>query len=184
MLATSNSSRRGSSPRVRGSLASASRFADCYGIIPAGAGLTRYRMTFGKSAEDHPRGCGAHDSLVRINYFEMGSSPRVRGSLLRQRRNECEEGIIPAGAGLTHRRREHHAQNGDHPRGCGAHPAFSPATMRSTGSSPRVRGSRKCRSAAQGPDGIIPAGAGLTRRTSSGMRLPRDHPRGCGAHST
>ena len=50
------------------------------------------------------------------------------------------------------------------------------------GSSPRVRGSREKFQGRRDWLGIIPAGAGLTGRTSSSGTPSRDHPRACGAH--
>ena len=53
---------------------------------------------------------------------------------------------------------------------------------RGEGSSPRVRGSHRDVHDRMSGDGIIPAGAGLTRREEKLQRDGRDHPRGCGAH--
>ena len=54
----------------------------------------------------------------------------------------------------------------------------------STGSSPRMRGTRSKRIRIGGPPGIIPAYAGNTRRRSARRRSTRDHPRVCGEHPT
>ena len=51
------------------------------------------------------------------------------------------------------------------------------------GSSPRVRGTQRYRTAGAKPAGIIPACAGNTESTSSGQYMPRDHPRVCGEHA-
>ena len=77
----SNSSfKLGSSPRVRGSLFSPSSGWPLLGIIPAGAGLTDLAASAHVRAEDHPRGCGAHQWNLIIQRPVSGSSPRVRGS--------------------------------------------------------------------------------------------------------
>ena len=53
-------SKKGSSPRVRGSyLNDADQYAK-HGIIPAGAGLTNFIGFLDAHVGDHPRGCGAH----------------------------------------------------------------------------------------------------------------------------
>ena len=52
--------KQGSSPRMRGSLSSASSRYFFPGIIPAGAGLTRGQAPETQLNGDHPRGCGAH----------------------------------------------------------------------------------------------------------------------------
>ena len=95
-----------------------------------------------------------------------------------------EAGIIPAGAGLTAQICRVGRPAGDHPRGCGAHWIPLPASPPCRGSSPRVRGSQQIRHAGIPPGGIIPAGAGLTPPVGLPRFLLRDHPRGCGAHSS
>ena len=131
----------GSSPRVRGSHCGTSLPEVLLGIIPAGAGLTSRQMTQRNGSWDHPRGCGAH-SIFLIPYKSiMGSSPRVRGSLLTLEERKATHGIIPAGAGLTPPVRFVRHNYGDHPRGCGAHSFFLSTESKKLGSSPRVRGS-------------------------------------------
>ena len=95
--------REGSSPRVRGSPGRECLRCRYGGIIPAGAGLTHARIPSRSLSRDHPRGCGAHDVFVSHLCFVEGSSPRVRGSLRDEPIDMMGYGIIPAGAGLTHR---------------------------------------------------------------------------------
>ena len=71
-----------------------------------------------------------------------GSSPRVRGKLLRQIRTINDTRIIPASAGQTWRTRTPPPRRSDHPRECGANSAVDCATAAALGSSPRVRGKR------------------------------------------
>ena len=92
----------GSSPRVRGSLDGIALLVYLEGIIPAGAGLTGSIRQGWRSAGDHPRGCGAHFAQQTDSVKPLGSSPRVRGSLLPESGVGVDHGIIPAGAGLTH----------------------------------------------------------------------------------
>ena len=176
--------KRGSSPRVRGSPSSSQSFFYGRGIIPAGAGLTFPHTSRCECAWDHPRGCGAHTTSFSALVASLGSSPRVRGSrkfppfLLNCR------GIIPAGAGLTATLTHSRYPRRDHPRGCGAHSCLKRAYGIFAGSSPRVRGSRLQRLEALLRNGIIPAGAGLTKDDGIRFSAIRDHPRGCGAHYT
>ena len=135
------------------------------------------------SSWDHPRGCGAHFSSVAPSRTSAGSSPRVRGSLRGEVKEERVVGIIPAGAGLTGGESTRERTEGDHPRGCGAHNGQYIPDEEVPGSSPRVRGSRQSRSFYHLPIGIIPAGAGLTFSEPFTTASSRDHPRGCGAHS-
>ena len=73
------STRRGSSPRVRGKGGGRRPFGGASGIIPAGAGKSSYRTTFPAEPRDHPRGCGEKNSALSRRLSSAGSSPRVRG---------------------------------------------------------------------------------------------------------
>ena len=134
----------GSSPRVRGLTTGAS---------PAPA-----------PCRDHPRGCGAHTPMRLLRTYFVGSSPRVRGSLYFSIGLRYFRGIIPAGAGLTGFSCGKSSSPGDHPRGCGAHENLACTATFDEGSSPRVRGSQRQGHVADIDAGIIPAGAGLTRK--------------------
>ena len=172
----------GSSPRVRGTLPVDANKYKVQGIIPAGAGLTPFRMRGAASARDHPRGCGAHVDDFLLFSSDLGSSPRVRGSHLDIVLDVANQGIIPAGAGLTLSLRRNGCRTGDHPRGCGAHHRLRRPHRHRLGSSPRVRGSLLPLIQTGKRMGIIPAGAGLTRPSYPEYGDQRDHPRGCGAH--
>ena len=172
----------GSSPRVRGSRISFCTSKIVIGIIPAGAGLTCSKNFKVYIWRDHPRGCGAHRTSVPMSFVTVGSSPRVRGSLIDVVMRLTDHGIIPAGAGLTPSTAGLAPGCRDHPRGCGAHLFDSFTVTARPGSSPRVRGSPRRAGWRADDDGIIPAGAGLTRQISLMHWPSRDHPRGCGAH--
>ena len=172
----------GSSPRVRGSLNEDLGKWVLDGIIPAGAGLTSELFDATIIARDHPRGCGAHGYRGKATTRSKGSSPRVRGSRCRGILGIGQDGIIPAGAGLTCSRPACHPMCRDHPRGCGAHSSDTSTIWMSLGSSPRVRGSLRWVEPNILPHRIIPAGAGLTALHYDYLLSYRDHPRGCGAH--
>ena len=93
--------RPGSSPRMRGSRLFLSVEVQRDGIIPAHAGLTVSPSIRASAVRDHPRACGAHPSLEKINENGEGSSPRMRGSREDCRPRVAPHGIIPAHAGLT-----------------------------------------------------------------------------------
>ena len=93
-------------------------------------------------------------------------------------------GIIPAHAGLTAMSANCQTCVRDHPRACGAHRRIFTFLVQSSGSSPRMRGSLCIHLHVAGSIGIIPAHAGLTRRTHGPKLTGRDHPRACGAHSS
>ena len=131
---------------------------------------------------DHPRSCGANDSLYHRLDFAHGSSPLVRG----QRRGRTlavhGERIIPARAGPTCIAGQVPWCSTDHPRSCGANPTIYLVSFFCSGSSPLVRGQPTYRSLATMTSRIIPARAGPTRPTGP-HRSPRsDHPRSCGAN--
>ena len=86
---------------MRGSLVWMTKRIVTHGIIPAGAGLTSERLDELAAGGDHPRGCGAHGLMTLNQIADMGSSPRVRGSLDVGDVDVFHDGIIPAGAGLT-----------------------------------------------------------------------------------
>ena len=172
----------GSSPRMRGSHDLLMHCGVEHGIIPAHAGLTFSGCAHGTPGRDHPRACGAHTTGPEVKAWRMGSSPRMRGSLILPWALLMRLGIIPAHAGLTTCDLVTAIYPGDHPRACGAHDCLPWLSVPSPGSSPRMRGSHFIRQRSDFPVGIIPAHAGLTSRRSRKIGFARDHPRACGAH--
>ena len=135
----------GSSPRMRGSRRFCPDTAALPGIIPAYAGLTRLAIGWTSRDEDHPRVCGAHLSVSLVCAWPLGSSPRMRGSLIDITVQTHDKGIIPAYAGLTCIRKDYRSIIRDHPRVCGAHSDRISGCSFRWGSSPRMRGSpRMC----------------------------------------
>ena len=172
----------GSSPRVRGTPVERHAPQLQVGIIPACAGNTLACTSAGRTTWDHPRVCGEHASPARASNFSAGSSPRVRGTPMSSRREEQENGIIPACAGSTYGSSSGQRQAGDHPRVCGEHGrVFCPA-VRLAGSSPRVRGTPELAGVVGDAQGIIPACAGNTSCSRAARAARRDHPRVCGEH--
>ena len=91
----------GSSPRMRGKPCLCCEEPAYTRIIPAHAGQTPSPETCGRPRTDHPRACGANYTADRTPCKRCGSSPRMRGKLLRQMAALREERIIPAHAGQT-----------------------------------------------------------------------------------
>ena len=173
----------GSSPRVRGTLLDDAAFGAWKGIIPACAGNT---STGGESTEcprDHPRVCGEHRLMPPLASSRPGSSPRVRGTLWEDSQGiECK-GIIPACAGNTSAGSGCPGWPGDHPRVCGEHYRFVYWPNTTSGSSPRVRGTRRPLAKCGYAMGIIPACAGNTFSSVSNPRAIRgSSPRVRGTH--
>ena len=172
----------GSSPRMRGSHFTLIFNGKPPGIIPAHAGLTHSQSAPARRWWDHPRACGAHMNVLNQEVNEKGSSPRMRGSQEYFTNGNHVPGIIPAHAGLTGTWRTQPRRYRDHPRACGAHKVMSTWMRKQLGSSPRMRGSRRCTDEQWPPVGIIPAHAGLTYQQMTDAITNRDHPRACGAH--
>ena len=177
------SRRQGSSPRMRGTRHRLlSRWWNV-GIIPAYAGNTQSTITASERWRDHPRVCGEHRSHSLPKVFAMGSSPRMRGTLMIGRRFIDCAGIIPAYAGNTVHSACGMPPSWDHPRVCGEHQRRTDETIRYRGSSPRMRGTLRWLRHEYGVYGIIPAYAGNTRHTLPRAARRGDHPRVCGEHT-
>ena len=73
---------KGSSPRMRGTQRRWRWSAYRAGIIPAYAGNTPAKNFLTVSLRDHPRVCGEHTVNGSMLGRSMGSSPRMRGTLL------------------------------------------------------------------------------------------------------
>ena len=112
---------RGSSPRMRGTQILRKHDHIGRGIIPAYAGNTDWTVYDPVRHGDHPRVCGEHPSYMSQGRYEVGSSPRMRGT---QRAitlvGHCG-GIIPAYAGNTSASPCRPNSVRDHPRVCGEH---------------------------------------------------------------
>ena len=91
----------GSSPHVRGAPLLVVWFGLLWGIIPACAGSTPASSISHDGGRDHPRMCGEHSTSRPSGSPASGSSPHVRGALLRARLAGVMAGIIPACAGST-----------------------------------------------------------------------------------
>ena len=131
------------------------------GLIPAGAGQTRWLMCRCGRGGAHPRRCGA-DINARIDARPaLGSSPQVRG---RRRCVACRR-----------------ARTWAHPRRCGADTVMRTPYSDPRGSSPQVRGRRCPVAGALAGGGLIPAGAGQTPPPDAPHAGMWAHPRRCGA---
>ena len=154
--------RTGSSPRVRGKrLRRAPRLAR-RGLIPARAGKTGRRRTWGRVLRAHPRACGENPPPVLRPRPGAGSSPRVRGKRPAPPRRRGGLRLIPARAGKTGDAAELSRGHWAHPRACGENGDGVAVLKGADGSSPRVRGKRPADEAPPLSHGLIPARAGKT----------------------
>ena len=173
---------KGSSPRVRGTRLWWFSCSVLLGIIPACAGNTNRLAVRRPAWRDHPRVCGEHALLMILSTGSAGSSPRVRGTRTHETYSRWEVGIIPACAGNTKRTRPWPAEAGIIPACAGNTGSSLVRWVRSSGSSPRVRGTLPRPVHRADHEGIIPACAGNTIWLRPSRRGSGDHPRVCGEH--
>ena len=172
----------GSSPRMRGKRPVHHRVHADLRIIPAHAGQTPCSPRAARRWTDHPRACGANVFLAVDMPAEAGSSPRMRGKPGGWVERRHSRRIIPAHAGQTLAYYKPLQLPSDHPRACGANSALRPSNILQSGSSPRMRGKRRCQLSQMARDRIIPAHAGQTTTVYGRYFGPSDHPRACGAN--
>ena len=150
----------GSSPRVRGTVLAADKMSNGKRFIPAraGNGYHAARRDIGQSV--HPRACGERSRARSINSGSIGSSPRVRGTVVVSTSAWWLCRFIPARAGNGRPRSTCSGLATVHPRACGER--GSPRCRRCSipGSSPRVRGTASRLRASPRRHRFIPARAG------------------------
>ena len=131
----------------------------------------------------HPRVCGENlGGNPDILYVE-GSSPRVRGKLVKLGYASNEGRLIPACAGKTQAGLKQSPATPAHPRVCGENQTHRTPETLAQGSSPRVRG-KPCQVHARSPQRrLIPACAGKTVATFPIASRNGAHPRVCGENA-
>jgi len=130
----------------------------------------------------HPRVCGEHAWKHYYGNATIGSSPRVRGTRLKDSEDLCPYRFIPACAGNTSRTRWTRRLSAVHPRVCGEHERTILGCVRLSGSSPRVRGTPGYLAIKEFMHRFIPACAGNTEVWSRCRCETTVHPRVCGEH--
>jgi len=118
--------------------------------------------------------------MIRVN--TSGSSPRARGTRLKQAVQPQKSRFIPAGAGNTNPLLMRYCRSTVHPRGRGEHGLTEDFEPCDFGSSPRARGTREQTRPALPVAWFIPAGAGNTGPPSINHASAAVHPRGRGEH--
>ena len=130
----------------------------------------------------HPRACGANgDTDMHFNQ-DFGSSPRVRGQLVRAGGERLHGRLIPARAGPTCAIWSMAKRFSAHPRACGANCHLCFLQSLPSGSSPRVRGQPAARRRLRHGQRLIPARAGPTSGRDRSRPVLPAHPRACGAN--
>ena len=168
---------------MRGAGAAAHLAHGAVGIIPARAGSRKLASCSLRGSRDHPRACGEQSDWRSTLRPEMGSSPRVRGAVIRLVAPALNVGIIPARAGSSRMTSIRPTASWDHPRACGEQHLDRGLSRVRSGSSPRVRGAVIHFIITKLLNGIIPARAGSRSDVGLPSALGRDHPRACGEQS-
>ena len=194
----------GSSPRVRGTRVQVVRDGADGRFIPACAGNSPPCEPCARATPVHPRVCGELALAVFNDNGTIGSSPRVRGTLRRLELGEALERFIPACAGNSAAHAEERLDVAVHPRVCGelalhradghvlrrfipACAGNSPAPSGSagccTGSSPRVRGTRRRRALSPPRSAVHPRVCGELPWSTPKVRRPRRFIPACAGNS-
>ena len=129
-------------------------------FIPAPAGNRTTSCAASSPRPVHPRACGEQPSLPEDTQSLSGSSPRLRGTVLRGRLSPNSQGFIPAPAGNSSPALATPAPEPVHPRACGEQTRIGVVERFLTGSSPRLRGTVILRPALGEIERFIPAPAG------------------------
>ena len=112
----------GSPPRVRGTEKDDGRQLLGQGITPACAGNSWIAAQFYTLTWDHPRVCGEQAQIEASKKNELGSPPRVRGTVAFSIVPTVCLGITPACAGNRSTALAGRRLLADHPRVCGEQP--------------------------------------------------------------
>ena len=180
---STRSTRRGSSPRVWGTL-----LPDCddrfqQRFIPTGVGNTLRRRCPRSPCSVHPHGCGEHPMSRSRPRSMFGSSPRVWGTHDSIDGNYANTRFIPTGVGNTSLRASIASMWTVHPHGCGEHPSTWKTSTSPRGSSPRVWGTLWFMVGPKESWRFIPTGVGNTDFYDLRGVMAPVHPHGCGEHS-
>ena len=170
----------GSPPRVRGTAAVAEAAGQLGRITPACAGNRGIQRPDHVLHGDHPRVCGEQAVMATTLITQLGSPPRVRGTVAHRDLELGKGGITPACAGNSRRCRGGGPAGQDHPRVCGEQGNPAPRSCPPRGSPPRVRGTGFPKTQRAGHARITPACAGNRPFPSFSASNIKDHPRVCG----
>ena len=192
--------RKGSPPRVRGTVFFKRILHGNRRITPACAGNRGGFMSENVAVKDHPRVCGEQPSRESVFFIIAGSPPRVRGTEFAWELTFDEEGspprvrgtgectchrpgrgrITPACAGNRLPAGADEPTPLDHPRVCGEQAPAEGSGNPEGGSPPRVRGTDGDTGENNQLFRITPACAGNRRPIPWLQKTIQDHPRVCG----
>ena len=152
----------GSSPRMRGTLWEVTNGYSRRGLIPTYAGNTSFFLAMYRRNWAHPHVCGEHRKVKKLSTKYLGSSPRMRGTLVICSVIVELVGLIPTYAGNTKTPLSQDRDSRAHPHVCGEHGDTLQDTIVDLGSSPRMRGTPLGGINLHARVGLIPTYAGNT----------------------
>ena len=176
----SSRTRYGSSPRLRGTLATAAPVPHVHRFIPAFAGNASTQSWSTCLVSVHPRVCGERSTTPAPKSWRTGSSPRLRGTPVNISSHERVHRFIPAFAGNAPRTGAQTGRCPVHPRVCGERVDQVRVVPVLRGSSPRLRGTRVHQGAEGLGERFIPAFAGNATARRASAQGGSVHPRVCG----
>ena len=152
-------------------------------FIPAHAGNSGSAPNSRVPVTVHPRACGEQRREALVNPRAVGSSPRMRGTVLQGFVDLHFDRFIPAHAGNRSFASLSSFLSPVHPRACGEQVQVFLPNASYAGSSPRMRGTDLRRQPEVVRQRFIPAHAGNSWQRQPILRLTSVHPRACGEQS-
>ena len=130
----------------------------------------------------HPHACGEHLETGLQLFANLGSSPRMWGTLPRLRDGGTRGRFIPTHVGNTPDRGRPAGLNPVHPHACGEHRSHYRERHWWIGSSPRMWGTLLQRTNRRLRYRFIPTHVGNTIGARRAYRIVTVHPHACGEH--
>ena len=174
---------QGSPPHARGAVYTAGEAVPGTGITPACAGSRSRNAGSSGAPWDHPRMRGEQRRCGDAGSRTIGSPPHARGAATTAGTQYWQQGITPACAGSSTRRRPAWRSCRDHPRMRGEQIRYCNLICFGQGSPPHARGADSFNNHVLLPPGITPACAGSSYRQPWITTAHRDHPRMRGEQS-
>ena len=172
----------GSSPRMWGTPPGKIKGPVEGRFIPTHVGNTLTFRMANSLCSVHPHACGEHPSNPASGRNWIGSSPRMWGTHFRNISVISATRFIPTHVGNTVFSASTVGIMSVHPHACGEHSAPASSRTSSTGSSPRMWGTRLCAAGKGARCRFIPTHVGNTQQRDWTLDCRAVHPHACGEH--
>jgi hypothetical protein len=168
---------RSSSPRMRGWSVRARTALGDREVVPAHAGVVPAAAEYAPICTSRPRACGGGPEYVVVVAPVASSPPRMRGWSPVPGACGCGVAVVPAHAGVVRSGAPGHRPRSRRPRACGGGPWFSSRRLLILWSSPRMRGWSPVSTNYYARTAVVPAHAGVVRRSACSARPRARRPR-------